>query len=154
MPMLNYSLEHTFSYHLQLNPPEIIGAVPDGIRANVYTASGTVTGEKVRGKLRPVGGDWVTIRPDGVAITDVRGTIATDDGALIYITYTGVMDLGENGYEDFLQGKLPETAQIRNAPRLQTAHPNYLWLNRWQYLSIAEINFATFTADFDVYAVK
>ncbi len=152
--MLNYLLKHIFSYHLQLNPPEIIGAVPDGIRANVYTAAGTVSGEKVRGILRPVGGDWVTIRPDGVGITDVRGTIETDDGASIYITYTGVMDLGENGYQDFLQGKLPRTAQIRNAPRLQTAHPDYFWLNRLQCLSIAEINFTTFTSDFDVYAVK
>lgn len=32
--MLDYSLEHLFSYYLQLNPPEIIGPVPEGIRAN------------------------------------------------------------------------------------------------------------------------
>ena len=152
--MLNYSLEYLFSYHLQLKPPEIIGAVPEGIRANVYTAEGTVTGEKVQGSLRPVGGDWVTVRPDGVAITDVRGTIETHDGALIYITYTGVMDLGTDGYQNFLQGQLPPFAQIRNAPRLQTAHPHYQWLNRLQCISIAELNFATFEADFDVYALN
>jgi Protein of unknown function (DUF3237) len=164
--MMNYSLESIFSYHLQLNPPEIIGPVPEGIRANVYTQSGTVTGEKIQGILRtvtgekiqgilrPVGGDWVTVRADGVGITDVRGTIETQDGALIYMTYTGVLDLGEDGYQKFLQGQLPANAQIRNAPRFQTAHPNYLWLNRIQAISIAEINFATFTADFDVYAVR
>lgn len=152
--MLNYSLFAIFSYHLQLNPPEVIGPVPEGIRANVYTKSGTVTGEKVQGILRSVGGDWVTIRPDGVGITDVRGTIETQDGALIYLTYTGVLDLGEDGYHKFLQGQLPPTAQIRNAPRLQTAHPTYLWLNRVQCISIGEINFAAFTADFDVYALR
>lgn len=151
--MLDYTLEHIFSYNLKLNPPEIIGPVPEGIRANVYTAEGTVSG-KVQGKLRPVGGDWVTIRPDGIGITDVRGTIETADGALIYITYTGVMDLGEDGYQKFLQGQLPATAQIRNAPRLQTAHPNYLWLNRVQCIGIAEINFTTFEASFDVYALR
>jgi hypothetical protein len=151
--MLNYSLEYLFSYHLQLNPPEIIGPVPEGIRANVYTHSGTVTGEKIQGILRPVGGDWVTVRPDGVGITDVRGTIETQDGALIYMAYTGVLDFGEDGYQKFLKGQLPATAQIRNAPRFQTAHPNYFWLNRIQAVSIAEINFSSFTADFDVYAV-
>lgn len=152
--MLNYSLEHIFSYHLQLNPPEIIGLVPEGIRANVYTQSGSVTGEKVQGILRPVGGDWVIVRPDGVGITDVRGTIETKDGALIYIAYTGVLDFGEDGYQKFLQGQLPAIAKIRNAPRFQTAHPNYLWLNRIQAISIAEINFTTFAADFDVYALR
>lgn len=152
--MLNYSLEYLLSYHLKLNPPEIIGPVPEGIRANVYTAEGTVTGEKVQGKLRPVGGDWVTVRPDGVAITDVRGTIETNDGALIYITYTGVMDLGEDGYQKFLQAQLPTTAQIRNAPRFETAHANYQWINRVQCVSVAELNFATFEADFDVYALR
>jgi Protein of unknown function (DUF3237) len=152
--MMNYSLESIFSYHLQLNPPEIIGPVPEGIRANIYTQSGTVTGEKIQGILRPVGGDWVTVRADGVGITDVRGTIETQDGALIYMTYTGVLDLGEDGYQKFLQGELPTNAQIRNAPRFQTAHPNYLWLNRLQAVSIAEINFTTFTADFDVYALR
>lgn len=104
--------------------------------------------------MRPVGGDWLTVRLDGVAITDVRGTIETNDRALIYITYTGVMDLGEDGYQKFLHGQLPPTAQIRNAPRFQTAHPNYQWLNRLQCISIAELNFATFVADFDVYALK
>ncbi|MEM7726893.1 MAG: DUF3237 domain-containing protein [Cyanobacteria bacterium P01_A01_bin.45] len=152
--MLNYSLQHIFSYHLQLQPPEIIGPGPAGIRANLYTSSGTVTGEKIQGILRPVGGDWVTVRTDGIVITDVRGTIETQDEALIYMTYTGVLDLGEDGYQQFLQGNLPATAQIRNAPRFQTAHSDYLWLNRLQALSVAEINFTTFIADFDVYAVR
>jgi hypothetical protein len=151
--MLEYSLEHIFSYQVQLQPPEMIGSVPDGIRANVYTSQGTVTGKKVNGILRPVGGDWVIVRPDGVAMTDVRGTIETVDGALIYITYTGMMDLGENGYQNALQSQFPATAKIRNTPRLQTAHPSYQWLNRLQYISIAEIYFTQFQATFDVYAL-
>lgn len=152
--MLSHSLEPIFSYHLQLNPPEIIGSVPEGIRANVYVNHGTVTGEKIKGVLRPGGGDWMTVRSDGVGITDVRGTIETDDGAMVYMTYTGILDLGEDGYQKFLQGQLPTTAQIRNAPRFQTAHPHYLWLNRIQAVSIAELNFTTFEADFDVYAIR
>jgi hypothetical protein len=40
--MLDYSLEHIFSYSATLkNPPEIIGPVPEGIRANFYA-----TGER------------------------------------------------------------------------------------------------------------
>ncbi|GAP97989.1 DUF3237 domain-containing protein [Leptolyngbya sp. NIES-2104] len=152
--MLTYSLEPIFSYHLQLDPPEILGPVPDGFRANAYVKSGTITGEKLHGILRSGGGDWFTIRPDGVAITDVRGTIETQDGALIYLTYTGVMDLGEDGYQNFLNGHFPPTAKIHTTPRLQTAHPTYQWLNRVQCVGVAVLDFATFEGDFEVYALR
>jgi hypothetical protein len=40
--MLPYELEHLFSYSAQLHPPEVIGPVAEGIRANFYVASGEV----------------------------------------------------------------------------------------------------------------
>jgi len=152
--MLAYSLDYLFSYHLKLHPPEMIGPVADGIRAMAYVAKGKLSGEKVNGILRPVGGDWITLRPDGVAVTDVRGTIETTDEALIYLSYTGVMDLGENGYQNFLSGQFPLAARIYTTPRLQTAHPNYQWLNRLQCVGVAALDFATLEADFDVYALR
>jgi Protein of unknown function (DUF3237) len=152
--MLDYSLEYLFSYHLRLNPLEVGGAVPDGIRASLCMTDGTVTGKKIHGKLKPISGNWFTVRPDGVAITDVRGTIETNDRALIYLSYTGVMDLGEDGYRKFLEGKLPPIAKIRNAPRFQTAHPKYDWINRVQCISEAEVDFTKFEADYDVYALR
>jgi hypothetical protein len=128
------------SYSVQLHPPEVIGPVPEGLRANFYVASGEVTGPKVYGKLHPVGGDWLTIRTDGVGILDVRGTIETREEALIYVTYKGVADLGADGYERFLRGDLPHTVPLRIVPRVQTAHPDFQWLNRLQCLGIGEIN--------------
>ena len=89
--MIDYQLEHIFSYEATLmNPPEIIGPVPEGIRVNFYTTSGEVTGPRVTGRFRPVGGDWVVMRRDGVAVLDVRATIETNDGALISVTYPGL----------------------------------------------------------------
>jgi hypothetical protein len=44
---MNYSLEHIFFYSATLiNPPEIIGPVPEGIRANFYVTRGEVKGPK------------------------------------------------------------------------------------------------------------
>ena len=65
--MLPYELEHLFSYSAQLQPPEIIGPVAEGIRANFYVASGEVSGPRVQGILRPVGGDWLTVAYNGIA---------------------------------------------------------------------------------------
>ena len=153
--MIDYRLEHVFSFTATVaSPLEVIGPVPEGVRVNVYCTGGEVSGPKVHGRLRPVGGDWLTIRTDGVAILDVRITIETHDGALIYVTYTGVIDFGEDGYQKFLQQALPPTAPIRVAPRFLTAHPNYQWLNRLQCLGIGETDVEHNEVRYDVYAVR
>ena len=60
--------EHICSFWATLTPPEMIGPAADGIRANVYVTAGEVSGPKMRGRLRPVGGDWLLLRSDGVAV--------------------------------------------------------------------------------------
>lgn len=151
--MVAYGLDHLFSFTATLTPPEVIGPVPQGIRVNFYITGGEINGPKAQGKLRPVGGDYFTLRQDGVGILDVRATLETHDGALIDATYSGVGDLGEDGYDKFLKGEFPKTVPVRIVPRFQTAHPAYKWLNRLQCLGIGEANLEQFTAHYDVYAV-
>jgi hypothetical protein len=153
--MFEYRVEHIMSYNAKLSEPEVIGPVPEGLRVNVYVTEGAVTGPRVAGKLRPVGGDWLTVRRDGVGILDVRLTIETNDGALIYGTYSGVVDLGEDGYERFAQGTPPASGTaIRMSPRFYTAHPNYLWLNRLHCLGIGQAFLERAEVAYDVYAVR
>ena len=147
-------LEHVFSYSAMLKPAEVIGPLPEGIRANFYVTSGEIDGPNLHGKIRPVGGDWLTIRSDGVAILDVRATIETEDGALIYTFYTGVTDAGEDGYERFLRQDLPPVLQLRTAARYSTTHPNYLWLNRLQCVGFRECNMQQLEVRYDIYALK
>jgi hypothetical protein len=153
--MHDFQLEHIFSYTAQLQaPPEVIGPTAAGLRVNFYVTGGEVTGPRMTGTLRPVGGDWLTLRPDGVGILDVRATIETTDGALIDVAYTGVGDLGEDGYDRFLRGDLPGNLPLRVAPRFLTAHPDYAWINRLQCINVGEVNFATFEVSYDVYALR
>lgn len=152
--MLPYQLEHLFSFSAQLQPPEVIGHGADGIRVNFYVASGEVSGSRVQGILRPVGGDWITIRSDGVGILDVRTTIETHDQALIYCFYSGVADFGLDGYQSFGRGELPPQIPIQAVMRTQTAHPAYQWLNRLQCLNIGEVDSARLMVRYDVYAVR
>jgi hypothetical protein len=153
--MNDYQLEHIFTFGATLeNPPEVIGPVPEGIRVNFYSLGGEITGPKLKGKSRAVGGDWLTLRTDGIGILDVRTTLETHDGALIAITYSGVADLGKDGYQNFLEGKLPPRLTLHIVPRCQTAHPDYLWLNRIQCLGIGEIDMATSYVSYDIYAVR
>jgi hypothetical protein len=149
------TLDHICSYVARLQrPPEVIGPVPSGIRVNFYSTGGEVTGPKIRGLVRPVGGDWLTIRPDGIALLDVRATIETHDQALIDLTYTGVGDLGEDGYERFVQSGPPPLVPLRVAMRWQSAHPAYQWLNRLQCVGVGEADMERSQARYDVYAVR
>jgi hypothetical protein len=150
--MFEYNLEHLLSFTVKIAEPEVIGPVPEGLRVNGYITGGEVTGPRISGKPRPVGGDWLTIRKDGVAILDVRATIETRDGALVYIVYGGVCDLGPDGYDRFLNGTLPQRATIRAVPRFHTSHPDYLWLNRLQCLNVGDVDLTTGLVRYDVYA--
>jgi hypothetical protein len=153
--MIDYNLEHIFSYTGTLaSPPEVIGSMPEGIRVNFYSTGGEIKGPRIFGKIRALGGDWVTVRKDGVALLDVRATFETPDHALILVTYPGMVDVGEHGHDQFLRGDLPTVAQIRTSPRFLTSHPDYVWLNRLHCLGIGEYCAANNEAKYDVYAVR
>ena len=123
--MFDYDLEYVCTYTATLaTPPEVIGPVAEGLRMNVYITGGTLEGPRLQGQVRPVGADWVTIRPDGVSLVDVRATFETHDGAHILMTYNGIA--------------LPdgESLRVRTAPLFQTGHPDYAWLNRVQAVGL------------------
>jgi hypothetical protein len=152
--MFKYELEHICSYSATLRqPPEVIGETPLGFRFNAYITGGEVTGPRIRGRVLPVGADWLTIRTDGVGVLDVRATMETHDGALIYCAYGGVMDFGPDGYQRMLSGNPPARIAIQVVPRFLTSHPGYLWLNRLQCLNVGMADFATSSVSYDTYAV-
>jgi hypothetical protein len=134
-------LEHIFSYRIAFDGAlEVLGETPEGIRLNAYIAGGPVTGPRVQGRVRPVGGDWLCLRRDGVVILDVRTTIETDDGALIQVQARGPADGGEGAYEQMLQGEAQGSVPFRTANLYQSADPRYSWLNRVQCIAAGDVD--------------
>jgi hypothetical protein len=136
----NLELEELFSYRLvALAEIQMLGEVPEGARANFINGPDVeVYGARLRGRMLPWGGDWLTVRRDGVALLDVRNVIETTDGARILYRYHGVADLGPDGYERFVAGD-PPAATLRGAPLMSTGHPDFLWLNRLQCVVAGEL---------------
>ena len=154
---LPFSLDYLASIRVPLKEPENIGETPDGLRVHWYwsPAEGEVQGPALTARVRHIGGDWMTIRRDGVGVMDVRATLETADGALLYVFYQGYYDLGPDGYQNFLARKWPMRAPTRTTPRISTGHPNYAWLNRVQCLGVGEVTIAeTVTYAYDLYAVR
>jgi len=152
--MASVDLEYVCSYWATLAAPEVAGPVAEGIRVNFYVTAGEVSGPRMRGRLRTVGGDRLVLRTDGVGVLDVRATMELDDGALIYTTYGGVVDLGPDAYNLFLQGILPPRPELRIVPRYHTSHPEYLWLNRLQCVGVGVFDVAQSKVSYDVYAMR
>jgi hypothetical protein len=112
--------------HLATSATEDIGATPQGTLTVFPVIGGSFDGDRVRGKVLAGGGDWVKGRGDGTFTLDLRVTLQTDDGALIYMTFTGVRD-DANHY-------------FRTAPRFETAAAKYAFLNRLLAVGIGEIH--------------
>ena len=152
--MHEYRAEHLFSYRIDIAAPEVIGPSPADVRFNFPITGGEISGPRLSGKVRSGGTDFASLRADGVIILDVRGILESHDGALIDMAYSGVLDLGADGYQNFLQGVMPQQLRIRAVPRFRTAHPAYLWLNRLQCYAIGEADLAKQSASYDVYALR
>jgi hypothetical protein len=153
-PVHECRIEHVCTYSAGLHPPEVIGPVPEGIRANFYISGGPVSGPRLRGRMRAVGADCFLMRADGVGVLDVRATIETDDGALIEVCYGGLGDAGPDGYQRFLDGTMPARLPLRTAPRFRCAHPRYAWLQRSLFVGVGEVDLQALVVHYDVYRIS
>lgn len=109
-----------------------IGATPSGVRVIIYVKGGKVEGPKMKGVILPGGGDWMTIRPDGVTQLDVRAAMQTDDGHTIYTYYRGISTMTPEIRQRIMMGETvsPSEYYFRTTPVFETASEKYGWLNR------------------------
>jgi hypothetical protein len=124
--------EHLYDMKVDLEPPQMIGVTPQGNRQIFYVRSGTFEGPRLKGDLLPGGGDWFLLRPDNVGELDVRATLKTHDGALIYASYRGIFSASQEAWEKLYGGQPVDRDQyyFYIAPIFQTSASEYLWLNR------------------------
>jgi len=115
-----------------VSPPQKLGMVPRGIRTIVPIAGGDFEGPRLRGVVLPGGGDWLLLRSDEVLELDLRITLETDDGALIYMTSFGLRHGPPEVLAALARGESvnPSTYYFRTAPRFETSAPQYAFLNR------------------------
>ena len=106
-----------------ISEPIMIPGGPSGTRAIIEITSAEYRGERLRAKLKGVAAaDWAIVSPTGIGLMDVRLTIETEDGALIYVSYGGRVDLSTG-----LEG-----ATVYTAPRFETGDERYAWMNKIQ----------------------
>ncbi|MBQ75946.1 MAG: hypothetical protein CMQ20_13120 [Gammaproteobacteria bacterium] len=112
-------------------PADSIGAGPLGTRSVTEVMGGSFSGERLKGTVLRPGADWVLIGADGLIHVDVRITLKTDDGALIYMQYPGKLVLNDKFTEASQQGKDMQLGDtyFMTQPRFETGSDDYAWLN-------------------------
>jgi hypothetical protein len=146
--------ELVFDAHIDLAPPENIGASPAGSRAIFVVTGGVFEGPKMRGVYRSGGGDWFLTLANGVGELDVRTTLQTDDGELILLTYHGVLDVSPAVVGRVFAGEAVDPGEyyFRTTPRFETGSEKYAWLNKT--VCVGTGRFSPGKVAYRVFAVK
>jgi hypothetical protein len=127
---------------IELGEPLILENTPAGTRVIVDVSDFRVEGDRLRGRMKgSAAADWLTIGPDGTGTLDVRATMETDDGAVIFVYY--------QGRRDFSPGM---DAPIYTAPKFDTGDERYAWLNKIQAVAKGDLEGTTLT--YEVYEVR
>lgn len=123
---------HLFTLRLDAGKTQQVGQTPLGRRLIVPITGGTFHGERLRGTIEPGGADWMTQRPDGVTMLDVRVVLKTDDDALIMLTYHGLRHGPPEVMARLAAGDRVDPAEyyLRTTLYFETSDERYLWLNK------------------------
>ena len=147
-------LEPLFDMTGTLANPQEVGATPNGQRRIFIVTQGSFEGALGRGTILPGGGDWLVRRTDGSSELDVRITLRTDDDALIYMRYRGILEMSSEVGARRTRGETvsPDEYYFRTTPVFETAAAKYAWLNRIVSVGVGEIT--TTGVAYSVYAVR
>ena len=154
--------EFIFRFELELDPTIDIGDVPIGHRLIGPIAGGSfegpglsdhsgVRGPALKGEVVAGGGDWLFARADGVMELDVRVTLRTDDGALIYMPYTGLLALPADKMQEAMAGEVPPDYMAVSI-RFETAAEQYAALN--QVVAVGTGSIGPGKVSYDVFAIR
>jgi hypothetical protein len=137
-PAPSLRLSHELTMRIGVVPPLFMGAGPLGMRVVGGITTGTVRGERVNGTMAGPGADWMLVGPDGYGRADVRAQIQTDDGALIYVRYEGLLEFNAV-VSSALIDPTAETSwddqYFRTTPHFETGDSRYAWLNRTTFVA-------------------
>ena len=104
---------------LQVSHTSILENTPQGNLMIGEIESSTWSGERFNARQHgSAAADWLDVAPDGTAYVDVRLTLETSEGGLVFVEYTGRTNM--------------QTGYAYTCPRFRTGVPELAWLNHVQ----------------------
>ena len=133
------SLTRIYRLEATVGEPLDLGDIAQGERRIVPLSGGTFTGPTLNGRLLPgSSADWQLVLPDGTALGDIRHTLQTDDGDLLYVQSRGVRHGSAEVLERLARGENVNANEytFRTSTQIETAAPALDWLNKGVFISV------------------
>ncbi len=131
-------LGHVCRLTVDLDPIREMGTGRAGHRRIIPIVGGTVSGERLSGRLLNLGADWQTIFDNGLAELDTRYAMETHDGATIEIINYGYRHGPKEVIDALARGDDvdPAAYYMRTHARLETGDSRYDWVNRTLFVGV------------------
>ena len=133
------SLTRVYRLEATVGEPLELGDLAQGRRRIVPLTGGTFAGPELNGKLVPgASADWQLVLPDGTALGDVRYTLQTDGGDLLYIQSRGVRHGSAEVHARLARGEDVDASEytFRTLSQIETAAPALDWLSKGVFISV------------------
>jgi hypothetical protein len=133
------SLTRVYRLEATLGEPLDLGDLAQGRRRIVPLAGGTFAGPELNGTLLPgSSADWQTVLPDGTALGDIRYTLQTDNGDLLYVQSRSVRHGSPDVLARLTRGDEVDASEytFRTSTQIETAAREFDWLNKGIFISV------------------
>ena len=117
-----------------------VGVGAEGRRRIVPLTAGTFTGAELNGTLLAgTSADWQIVLPDGTALGDIRYTLQTDRGDVLYVRSQGVRHGSAEVLARLGRGEEVDASEyvFRTSTRVETGAVDLDWLNKGVFISVA-----------------
>ena len=128
---------------IELASPFVLPDTPLGTLLIFEVTDAVFEGERIRGRMvGRAAADWLRMSSAGVGTLDVRCTIETHDGALVYVAYSGRFNTKA------------EQVFVYGTPQFNTGDERYAWLNAIQCVYKGVGSADTTHLDYDCYELR
>jgi hypothetical protein len=133
------SLSLVYRLEASLAAPLDLGEVAQGRRRIVALTGRRFSGPELNGELlEGSSADWQIILPDGTALGDIRCTLQTEGGDLLYVRSRSVRHGSAEVLARLGRGEDVQASEytFRTATEIETAAPQLDWLNKGVFISV------------------
>ncbi len=132
-------LRQVYRLEATLGRPLDLGDTERGRRRIVPLTGGAFTGPEINGKLLPgASADWQMLLADGTALGDIRYTLQTDRGDLLYVRSRSVRHGSAEVLARLGRGEDVDASEytFRTSTQIETAAPELDWLNKGVFIGV------------------